>query len=142
MKACAAAMMELGLFEEAAPVIEDARRLVNVLEEKDSLFLLDITNGEREMALGRWNRATRLWDRALRGLKEFGSRYDYARALRDVGRFYLEKGELETSLKVLEEARGIARTVGNVSLLPQIETLISNVTSSQPRPSSPHSEPD
>lgn len=138
----AAAMMELGLFGDAAPVIEEARRLVNVLEEKDSLFLIDIANGQREMALGRWNRATRLWDRGLRGLKEFGSIYDYVRALRDVGRFYLDKGELETGLKILEEARGIARTVGNSSLLPQIEALISDFTVSGPHPPSTRSEPD
>src|SRR5213083_1518193 len=81
----AAAMMDIGLYEDAGPVIEEAKRLIQVLEEKDSLFMIDISDGQREMGLGRWTRATRLWDRGLSGLKELGSVSDYARALTYVG---------------------------------------------------------
>ncbi len=119
----AAAMMDIGLFEEAGPVIEEAKRLISVLEEKDSLFVIDISDGQREMGLGRWTRATRLWDRGLRGLKALGGVSDYARALTYVGRFYLEKGETETGLRFLDEARGIAKTVGLESLLSEIQAL-------------------
>src|SRR5439155_755891 len=119
----AAAMMDIGQFEAAGPVIEEAKRLVSVLEEKDSLFVIDISDGQREMGLGRWTRATRLWDRGLRGLKDLGGISDYARALTYVGRFYLEKGETEPGLRFLEEARGIAKTVGLESLLSEIQAL-------------------
>jgi len=119
----AAAMMDIGLYEDAGPVIEEAKRLIQVLEEKDSLFMIDISDGQREMGLGRWTRATRLWDRGLRGLKELGSVSDYARALTYVGRFYLENGEVEPGLRILDEARGIAQTVGIASLLSEIQTL-------------------
>ncbi len=119
----AAAMMDIGLYEDAGPVIEEAKRLIQVLEEKDSLFMIDISDGQREMGLGRWTRATRLWDRGLRGLKELGSVSDYARALTYVGRFYLENGEVEPGLGILDEARGIAQTVGIASLLSEIQTL-------------------
>jgi tetratricopeptide (TPR) repeat protein len=119
----AAAMMDIGQFEEAGPVIEEAKRLISVLEEKDSLFMIDISDGQREMGLGRWTRATRLWDRGLRGLKELGGVSDYARALTYVGRFYLEKGETGPGLRFLDEARGIAKTVGLESLLSEIQAL-------------------
>src|SRR5438094_10309935 len=85
--------------------------------------MIDISDGQREMGLGRWTRATRLWDRGLRGLKELGSVSDYARALTYVGRFYLENGEVEPGLRILDEARGIAQTVGIASLLSEIQTL-------------------
>ncbi len=130
----AAAMMDIGLFEDAGPVIEGAKRLIQVLEEKDSLFMIDISDGQREMGLGRWIRATRLWDRGLRGLQELGSVSDYARALTYVGRFYLEKGELEPGLRLLGEARGIAQTVGIASLLSQIEALVSHAEAKNHHP--------
>ena len=119
----AAAMMDIGQFEAAGPVIEEAKRLISVLEEKDSLFVIDISDGQREMGLGRWTRATRLWDRGLRGLKDLGGVSDYARALTYVGRFYLEKGETGPGLRFLEEAREIAKTVGLESLLSEIQAL-------------------
>ncbi len=128
----AAAMMDLGLFADAGPVILEAKRLVQVLEEKDSLFLIDISDGQREMGLGRWNRATRLWDRGLRGLKQVGSLSDYARALTYVGRFYVEKGELRPGLKILEEARGVAHTVGNPALISQVDALIASASDLHP----------
>ncbi|HKW42703.1 MAG TPA: hypothetical protein VJP06_00825, partial [Thermoplasmata archaeon] len=132
----AAAMVDLGLATDAASVIQEAKRLVHVLEEKDSLFLIDITDGQREMQLGRWNRATRLWDRGLHGLKECGSVSDYVRALRYVGRFYLENGELAPGLKVLGEAQRIARTTGNATVLAEIDALISKAEGSSLSPPS------
>ncbi len=130
----AAAMMDIGLFDDAGPVIEEAKRLIQVLEEKDSLFMIDISDGQREMGLGRWTRATRLWDRGLRGLKELGSVSDYAEALTYVGRFYVEKGEFEPGLRFLEEARGIAQTVGIASLLSEIQALMTEAEAKSHHP--------
>jgi len=126
----AAAMTDLELYPEAGTMLQEAKRLVQVLEERDTLFLIDITEGQREMGLGRWNRATRLFDRGLRGLKEFGGVTDYARALIYVGRFYLEQGERDSGLKILQEARAIARRLGNPALAAQVEDLAKGAESS------------
>ncbi len=131
----AAAMMDIGLFEDAGSVIEEAKRLIQVLEEKDSLFMIDIADGQRQMGLGRWSRATRLWDRGLHGLKDLGSVSDYAHALADVGRFYLENGERGPGRIFLEQARDITRTIGNPSLLSQIEDFISQANDADRHPS-------
>src|SRR6266508_3703629 len=126
----AAAMTDLELYPEAGTMLQEAKRLVQVLEERDTLFLIDITDGQREMGLGRWNRATRLFDRGLRGLKEFGGVTDYARALIYVGRFYLEQGERDSGLKILQEARAIVRRLGNPALAAQVEDLAKGAESS------------
>ncbi len=126
----AAAMTDLELYPEAGTMLQEAKRLVQVLEERDTLFLIDITEGQREMGLGRWNRATRLFDRGLRGLKEFGGVTDYARALIYVGRFYLAQGERDSGLKILQEARAIARRLGNPALAAQVEDLAKGAESS------------
>ncbi len=136
----AAAMMDIGLFDAAGPVIDEAKRLIHVLEERGALLLIDISDGQREMGLGRWNRATRLWDRGLRGLKELGGVSDYARALTYVGRFYLERGELQRGLKILAEARSIAQDVGNPSLISHIEALVSEALPPDLRPPTARSE--
>jgi len=86
------------------------------------------------MGLGRWTRATRLWDRGLRGLKELGSVSDYAEALTYVGRFYVEKGEFEPGLRFLEEARGIAQTVGIASLISEIQALVTQAEAKSHHP--------
>src|SRR3989442_318957 len=130
----AAAMMDIGQFEAAGPVLLEAKRLIQELEGKDSLFTIDISDGQREMGLGPWTRATRLWDRGLRGLKELGSVSDYAEALTYVGRFYVEKGEFEPGLRFLEEARGIAQTVGIPSLLSEIQALVTQAESKDHHP--------
>src|SRR6266498_3170123 len=126
----AAAMTDLELYPEAGTMLQEAKRLVQVLEERDTLFLIEITEGQREMGLGRWNRATRLFDRGLRGLKEFGGVTDYARALIYVGRFYLEQGERDSGLKILQEARAIVRRLGNPALAAQVEDLAKGAESS------------
>ena len=119
----AAAMMDLGLYQDAGPVIEEAKRLIQILEERDTLALVDISEGQREMGLGRWNRATRLWERGLATLKDFGDVTDYARALMYVGKFHLEKGEVRPGQRFLDEAAAIARELGDRSLTASIEAL-------------------
>jgi len=119
-----AAMMDLGLYREAEPMLEEAKRLVQILEERDTVALLDIADGQREMGLGRWNRAVRLWDRGLHELKLLGDLSDYARALLYVGRFYLENGDHERSMALLQEAETITRTLGDTTLTATIEGLL------------------
>jgi len=130
----AAAMMDLGLFTEAGPVIEEAKRLVQILEERDTLALIDVAVGQLEMGLGRWNRATRLWERGLSALKEFGDVSDYARALMCVGRLHLDQGERERGERFLQEAAGIAKRLGNTALVMSIEAAKSPVDPSGSRP--------
>jgi len=119
-----AAMMDLGFYRDAEPLLEEAKRLVQILEERDTLALLDISDGQREMGLGRWNRAVRLWERGLHELKRLGDLGDYARALVYVGRFYLEKGDRDESLPILQEAEKITRSLGDTTLTATIEGLL------------------
>jgi ATP/maltotriose-dependent transcriptional regulator MalT len=132
-----AAMMDLGLYKEAEPMLEEAKRLVQILEERDTLALLDIADGQREMGLGRWNRAIRLWDRSLHELKLLGDLSDYARALLCVGRFYLEHGDHERSLAMLQEAETITRAIGDTTLTATISELLKRAEVPDVPPSTP-----
>jgi len=136
-----AAMVDLGLFADAGPILEEAKRFIQMMEERSTMALLDITDGQREMGLGRWNRAVRLWERGLRELKQRGDLSDYARSLVYVGRFYLERGDIEQTRKLLEEANSIARSLGGTLLIGTIEGLLQRVDS-QGVNSSPSSRPE
>ena len=122
MNRCAA-MLDLGLFQDAGPILEEAKRFVRIMEEPSTIALLDVSEGQREMGLGRWNRAVRIWDRGLNTLKQRGDLFDYARALTYVARFYLEKQEFEPTRRLLEEAEGIAHKLGGTSLIETIEGI-------------------
>ena len=136
-----AAMVDLGLFADAGPILEEAKRFIQMMEERSTMALLDITDGQREMGLGRWNRAVRLWERGLGELKQRGDLSDYARSLVYVGRFYLERGDIEQTRKLLEEANAIARSLGGTLLIGTIEGLLQRIDS-QGGNSSPSSRPE
>jgi tetratricopeptide (TPR) repeat protein len=106
-----------------------------MLEERSTTALLDITAGQIEMGLGRWNRAVRLWEKGLHELKELGDLSDYARSLSYVGRFYLERGDLEQTRKLLGEAETIARRLGGTLLIDTVEGLLRRVDAPGVRPS-------
>ena len=122
-----AAMVDLGLYGDAGPILEQGKRFVQMMEERSTLALLDITEGQREMGLGRWNRAVRLWERGLNELKELGDLSDYARSLAYVGRFYLDKGDIERTRTLLEEADKIAQSLGGTLLIGTIRDLLRRV---------------
>jgi tetratricopeptide (TPR) repeat protein len=130
-----AAMVDLGLYADARPTLEEAKRFVGMLEERSTTALLDITAGQIEMGLGRWNRAVRLWEKGLHELKELGDLSDYARSLSYVGRFYLERGDLEQTRKLLGEAETIARRLGGTLLIDTVEGLLRRVDAPGVRPS-------
>ena len=130
-----AAMVDLGLYADARPTLEEAKRFVRMLEERSTTALLDITAGQIEMGLGRWNRAVRLWEKGLHELKELGDLSDYARSLSYVGRFYLERGDLEQARRLLGEAETIARRLGGTLLIDTVEGLLRRVDAPGVRPS-------
>src|SRR5207245_2617125 len=111
MNRCAS-LMDLGRYPESAADLEEAKRLFQVLEEPDTLFLLDIYEGQRAFGLGRWSRAVRLWEHGLTGLREVGDRSDLARALLCVGRFHAQRGEEAAARAYLEESRDLAKAMG------------------------------
>src|SRR2546427_11489429 len=51
----AAAMMDIGQLEAAGPGIEAAKPLSSVLVETDCVFVVAISDGKRDMGLGRWS---------------------------------------------------------------------------------------
>jgi tetratricopeptide (TPR) repeat protein len=122
MNRCAA-MLDLGLYQDAGPILEEAKRFVRIMEEPSTIALLDVSEGQREMGLGRWNRAVRIWDRGLNTLKQRGDLFDYARSLTYVARFYLDKQEFEQTRRLLEEAKAIAHRLGGTSLIDTIERI-------------------
>jgi tetratricopeptide (TPR) repeat protein len=135
MNRCAA-MLDLGLYQEAGPILEEAKRFVRMMEEPSTIALLDVSEGQREMGLGRWNRAVRVWDRGLKSLKQLGDLFDYARSLTYVARFCLDHGDLEQTRKLLEEADAIARGLGGVSLIATIEEIRERLPASREIPPS------
>ena len=108
MNRCAS-LMDMGRAEDAAGELAEAKRLVQILEERDTLALLDVYEGQRESELGRWSRATQLLERGLRGLRACADRADLARSLVYAGRFHLEHGETRDAQRYLDEAAELAR---------------------------------
>jgi len=133
MNRCAS-LLDMGRADETAGELAEAKRLFQILEEKDTLALLDVYEGQREFELGRWSRATQLWDRGLRGLRAFADRGDLAWSLVYIGRFCLERGETAEGRSYLDEAAAIARTLGSTALLSEVERLLreTGVPSSRP----------
>ena len=124
-----ASLMDMGRAAETANQLAEAKRLVQILEERDTLFLLCIYEGQREFGLGRWGRATRLWEQGLRGLREFADRSDLAQSLLYVGRFHKEHGDSSAARRYLDESARLARALGNDALLAELEPLLTDTES-------------
>jgi len=124
-----ASLMDMGRAAETANQLAEAKRLVQILEERDTLSLLCIYEGQREFELGRWGRATRLWEQGLRGLREFADQSDLAQSLLYVGRFHKEHGDSSAARRYLDESARLARALGNDALLAELEPLLSDIES-------------
>ena len=114
--------------------MEEAKRLLDLLEERGNQALLCVYEGQREMGLGHWTRAKRIWDRGLKALEELGAPYDLARALKEIGGFPLDQGEVVAGRAYLDEAKGIARKLTNGRLLEEIEARLAVLDSQETRP--------
>jgi len=128
-----AALMDMGRARETGEPLAEAKRLIQILEERDTLSLLAVYEGQRESQLGRWSRATRLWEQGLRGLREFADRSDLAQSLLYVGRFHLEHGDTSEARQYLDEAARLARALGNDALLAELEPLLTDTDSPENR---------
>src|SRR6266487_1079722 len=124
-----ASLMDMGRAAETASQLAEAKRLVQILEERDTLSLLSIYEGQREFELGRWGRATRLWEQGLRGLREFADQSDLAQSLLYVGRFHVEHGDSSEARRYLDESARLARALGNDALLAELEPLLTDTDS-------------
>lgn len=122
------ALLDMGRYEEAAPALAEARGLFEILEARESLALLPVYQGQLEMGRGHWTRAKALWDDALERLREAGEPNDLARSLKEIGMFYAEHGELDSSVRYIAEAREIASRIGNVALATELEARLSTIT--------------
>ena len=118
-----------GRARETTGEIAEAKRLVQILEEPDTLALLGIYEGQREFELGRWSRATRLWEQGLQGLREYGEPSDLARSLVFVGRFHMENAATSAARRYLDEAYDLALRLSNEALLSEIKPLLGVVGS-------------
>ena len=117
----AAVLVDLGRFEEADSVFQEAKSFFTILEERDSLALLAVAEGQREMRMGRIASAKRTWERAVDELRAVGDPGDLVRTLRWVGGTYLDLGELANGRSLLLEALRHARALGNPSIIAEIE---------------------
>jgi tetratricopeptide (TPR) repeat protein len=116
-----AALLDLGRYAEAGGLLTESEGYFQVLEERDSQALLKIYAGQREMGLGHWPRAKKIWEEGLAELERFGSPTDLARALSEIGRFYLANGEGEPGARHLAAAQALATKLGNTTLLDEIQ---------------------
>ena len=132
MNRCAS-MMDMNRAGDLGAELAEAKRLVQILEEPDTLALLDVYEGQLEFQLGRWNRAIQFWERGLRGLRAFADRGDLAWSLVYVGRFHLEHGDTAGAQRYLGEAAELARTLGNAALLSVIEPLLRELSAPENR---------
>jgi tetratricopeptide (TPR) repeat protein/DNA-binding MarR family transcriptional regulator len=115
------ALLDLGRYELAAGSIKEARGYFEILEERDTLALLKVYEGQLEMGFGHWARALRAWEEGLSGLREFGSPVDLVKALREVGSFHIDRAMLVEGQAYLREAQRVAAKVGNPALISEIE---------------------
>lgn len=115
-------LLHLKRYKEAGTRLRQAREYFEILEEIDALGLLKTYEGEVEMGLGHWSRATHAWREGISELRSRGSPGELAFVMRDVAGFYADHGRAEGGLTYLLEAREIARKVGNLDLLSEIES--------------------
>ncbi|MFA5896169.1 MAG: tetratricopeptide repeat protein, partial [Thermoplasmata archaeon] len=128
----AGALVDLGRYEDAGSVLREAQGYFGILEERDTLGLLKVYEGNRERGLGRWTRAQRAWEEGLATLREYGSPVDLVRALREVGGYHVEHGDSTDGRTYLLEAEGIARKLGNATLLSEIRGDLSRISPAAP----------
>ena len=117
------AMLDLGLYADSGPILEEARRFVQMIEERSTLASLTTAEGQREMGLGHWNRAVRQWERGLEALKKVGDPADYVRSVINVAGFCLDHGDVEQAATLLREANGMAQKLAGNTLIDAIEAL-------------------
>jgi len=116
------ALLQLHRYEEAGVTLRLAMDYFEILEEKDTLGFLKTYEGELELRLGHWSRATHAWQEGIADLRVHGSPADLALVLREVAGFYSEQDKRGESQSYLLEAREIAGRVGNRELLSKIES--------------------
>ena len=121
-----AVLVDMNQQDAAASALEEAKRLIQLLEEKDTMALLEISEGQREKALGNWTRATRIWERALSTLRSVGIPYDLVRSLKLVSEAYEEHGDKLEAAGYLREALTVARKIGNPDLVAELEARLDN----------------
>ncbi|MGQ0797063.1 MAG: AAA family ATPase [Methanobacteriota archaeon] len=125
------ALLDMGRYDEAAPALAEARELFEILEETENLALLSVYQGQLEMGRGRWTRAKALWTDALEHLRTEGEPSDLARSLKEIGTFYANHGDFDSSVRFLAEARDIASRIGNAALAAEIEARLSTAVETE-----------
>lgn len=116
-----ASLLNLGRYAETGIILREAQGAFQILEERDTLGLLKTYEGQWEMGMGHWGRALRAWEEGLRDLRAYGKASDLVPVLLEVAGFCAGRGEEEMSRALLQEARGIAGTLGNPALIAEIE---------------------
>ncbi len=123
----AGALISLGRFKEAGAALKDASGLFGILEERDATALLKTYEGQLDIGLGHWTRAKEALDEGIRQLRNYGSPADLLFALKEIGMFYANHGELAVGRQRLEEARKIALKLRSMKLVAEIESALSTL---------------
>ncbi len=118
------ALLHLARYRDAGSSLQQAKEFFDVLEEKDTVGFLKTYEGEVEMGLGHWSRASTAWHEGLSELRKHGSPAELALVLWDVAALFAEHGDIRESQSYLIEAREIARKVGNLDLLSRIDSRL------------------
>ena len=120
----AASLLDLRRPEESREPLARARRLFEILGERDALGVLEVSEGHLASLDGRWSVAVRHWARALDTLREVGTPLDRLHASREIGRYHWEHGDRAGALAHYTEAMQVARTLGNEAAAKELEVLL------------------
>ncbi len=115
------ALLHLGRLAEAGVTLRESTGYFETLEEEDGIGLLKTYEGELEMGRGHWSRAREAWREGIEVLRAHGNPTELAQVLEDVAGFLGKHGDFSESRSFLLEALEIARRVGDLGLVAEIQ---------------------
>ena len=118
------ALLRLRRYGEAGSTLRLATGYFDMLEEKDTVGFLKSYEGELELGLGHWSRATRAWDEGISLLKRYGSPSDLALVLREVAGFCAKQGRKAESQSYLLAALKVARRLKGSDLAARLTSQL------------------
>lgn len=122
-----ACLIDLGRFDEAGQDLRDAEGAFKILEEPETLALLRVYEGNRQMGMGRVTSAKRIWRMGFEDLRRQGSKIDLVRGLTDVGTLCADQGENDEAMAYLGEAKNLAKELGNAALSSEIDATLNRI---------------
>lgn len=103
----------LGEFDEAAPLVQRARKLARVFGRETHRSSALKIQGMIDQARGEWTRARRCYEEALAIQRQFDERYEIPVTLNHWARLERQAGRLDEALRLGEEGLALREALGN-----------------------------